>query len=70
MTRPRTTPRLVGASAPLSLAEEIAAFQRIETEQAQRKARITARGRELAHSEGRRLMPRFEDICREHGRIG
>ncbi|QDP53731.1 MAG: hypothetical protein GOVbin7759_18 [Prokaryotic dsDNA virus sp.] len=60
-------PRLVKAGAQLSLAEQIAAFKRIEREQAQLRAAITARGRKAAEAEGRKMLPRFEDICREFG---
>ena len=60
-------PRLVKAGAQLSLAEQIAAFKRIEREQAQLRAAITARGRKAAEADGRKMHPRFEDICREFG---
>ena len=60
-------PRLVKVGAQLSLAEQIAAFKRIEREQAQLRAAITARGRKAAEADGRKMRPRFEDICREFG---
>ncbi|MAG25058.1 hypothetical protein CMI47_05700 [Candidatus Pacearchaeota archaeon] len=63
----RSAPRLVKAGAQLSLAEQIAAFKRIEREQAQLRAAITARGRKAAEADGRKMLPRFEDICREFG---
>lgn len=49
-----------------TLAEDIADFHRVEAEQRERKARILAAGRAIAFAEGRRMMPRFEDILREH----
>lgn len=67
MTTRAHKPRLVKAGAQLSLAEQIAAFKRIEREQAQLRAAITARGRKAAEADGRKMLPRFEDICREFG---
>ena len=61
----RAAPRLVKADAEPSLAEQIAAYKRIEREQAERKAAIMARGRKAAAAEGRKVMARFVDICRE-----
>ena len=65
--RSHRTPRLVKAGAEPSLSEQIAAYQRIEREQAQLRAAITARGRKAAEADGRKMLPRFEDICREFG---
>lgn len=67
MTPRAHKPRLVKAGAEPSLAEQIAAFKRIEREQAQLRAAITARGRKASDAEGRKMRPRFEDICREFG---
>ena len=67
MTTRAHKPRLVKAGAQLSLAEQIVAFKRIEREQAQLRAAITARGRKAAEADGRKMLPRFEDICREFG---
>ena len=63
----RYAPRLVKSGAEPSLSEQIAAYQRIEREQAQLRAAITARGRKAAEADGRKMLPRFEDICREFG---
>ena len=62
-------PRLVKPGSELSLAEQIAAYKRIEREQAALKSRITERGRALACAEGRKMMPRFDDVVREHGAL-
>ena len=67
MTTRAHKPRLVKAGEQLSLAEQIVAFKRIEREQAQLRAAITARGRKAAEADGRKMLPRFEDICREFG---
>ena len=63
----RTKPRLVKADTQPSLSDQIARYQRIEREQAELRAAITARGRSAAAAQGRKMAPRFEDICREFG---
>lgn len=60
-------PRLVKPGSEPSLAEQIAAFKRIDREQDDLRRAITARGRQAAASQGRKMLPRFEDICREFG---
>lgn len=63
----RTTTNLRVVTTTPTLVEDIADYHRVEAEQRDRKARILAAGRAIAFAEGRRMMPRFEDILREHG---
>ena len=63
----RTRPRLVAQGTEPSLVEQIAAYRRIKGELASLERAITERGRKIAAAEGRKMMPRFDDICREHG---
>lgn len=63
----RTKPRLVKPGTEPSLAEHIAAYKRVTEEQNDRRASILAMGRKAAAAQGRKVLPRFEDIVREFG---
>lgn len=63
----RTAPRLVKPGTSPSLAEQIAAYKRVAKEQDERRTAILALGRKAAAAQGRKMLPRFEEICREFG---